>query len=457
VIAVIYARYSSELQSEKSIEDQVALCRQYAAREGFTIVGTYEDRAISGASVHGRRGLERMMRDAAGHQFTHLIVESLDRLSRDQADLATLYKRLTFIGIEIREVHGGKATALNTAVRGLIGAIYLTDLADKVRRGPAGVVREGRSPGGKAYGYAPVASKPGELAIVESEAAIVRRIFTEYAAGATPRAIAYRLNAEKVPPPRGSRWNASTINGSRSRGNGILGNELYAGILVWNKVRMVKNPDTGRRVSRINPDADWQRREAPGFRIVPEDLWQAAAIRRGERRKTRPEFQFVPRHPLSGLLKCHQCGSSLIVRDRDHGRVRIECTRRKESGTCDNRKIYYLDRLEEAIIGILKKEMTTPAAIVEYVTAYNEERRRAAARRVSSRDRMEARLAAVTGEIERTVTLMIKGLVVPERHALRLRELVPFHSECDWLICNHCKMGSCCGGTRSSMLRGTPG
>jgi hypothetical protein len=113
----------------------------------------------------------------------------------------------------------------------------------------------------------------------------------------------------------------------------------------------------------------------------------------------------------------------LIVRDRDHGRVRIESTQHKESGSCENRKIYYLDRLEKAIIGILKKGMTTLAAIAEYVTAYTEERRRAAADRVSSRARTEARLAAVTGEIERTVALMIKGLVVPERHAPRLKEL----------------------------------
>lgn len=108
--AAIYARYSSDLQSDRSIEDQIELAKSYAAREGLIVTAFYEDRALSGSSLQGRPGLARLLRDAAERLFTHVIVESLDRLSRDQADLATLYKRLTFLGIEIREVHGGKAT-----------------------------------------------------------------------------------------------------------------------------------------------------------------------------------------------------------------------------------------------------------------------------------------------------------------------------------------------------------
>src|SRR5664280_2042655 len=93
--------------------------------------------------------------------------------------------------------------------------------ARKVRRGMAGVVRDGRSAGGRAYGYRPVLGKPGELEIVASEADTIRRIFAVYAAGVAPRTIATTLNNEAVAPPRGARWNASTINGSGKRGHGI--------------------------------------------------------------------------------------------------------------------------------------------------------------------------------------------------------------------------------------------
>ena len=95
----------------------------------------------------------------------------------------------------------------------------------------------------------------GERRINAQEAAIVRRIFEDYAAGVSPRAIAKRLNAEGVPGPR-RKWGPSTIHGNRQRGTGILNNELYIGRLVWNRLRYVKDPETGKRVSRLNPEPD---------------------------------------------------------------------------------------------------------------------------------------------------------------------------------------------------------
>ena len=111
----------------------------------------------------------------------------------------------------------------------------------------------------EAQGDAPTADQPdSEVSrvnwkIVEAEACVVRRIFAAYAAGASPRAIAATLNGEGVAPPRGKNWNASTINGNGKRGHGILRNSLYAGAQIWNRVRMVKDPATGRRVSRVVP------------------------------------------------------------------------------------------------------------------------------------------------------------------------------------------------------------
>lgn len=77
-----------------------------------------------------------------------------------------------------------------------------------------------------------------------------------------PRDIAHDLNADRIPPPRGRAWNASTINGNMQRGTGLPNNELYAGRLVWIKVRMLKDPDTGKRISR--PNAENEKRMA-GF------------------------------------------------------------------------------------------------------------------------------------------------------------------------------------------------
>jgi Resolvase, N terminal domain len=106
--AAIYARFSSDKQSDRSIEDQIALCRALCAREGLTIAGLYEDRAISGASTLNRMGWQRLMRDARSRKFSVVVAEALDRISRDQEDLAGIHKRLSFAGIRIMTVQDGR-------------------------------------------------------------------------------------------------------------------------------------------------------------------------------------------------------------------------------------------------------------------------------------------------------------------------------------------------------------
>src|SRR5690606_23228236 len=128
--------------------------------------------------------------------------------------------------------------------------------------------------------------------------------------------------------PRGKVWTASAVNGSRKRGTGILQNRIYRGEIVWNRVRMVKDPDTGRRVSRTNPEDEWQSAEAPHLRIIPDDLFDAVLARRGARGECAPEQARRPRHLLSGLLRCGCCGGGMSVKDgTGKRRARVVCTR----------------------------------------------------------------------------------------------------------------------------------
>src|SRR5690554_228703 len=227
--AAIYARFSSERQNERSCRDQTDLCAAWAERQGYIVVASYDDQAISGASTINRLGLGRLMRDARDRAFDVVICEALDRLSRDQADLATIKKQLTFLDIGISTVQDGEVGAMHIGLKGLMGEMFLADLAQKTRRGLRARVNAGASGGGRSYGYEAVEGKPGELRVIEREAAVVRRIFAEYAAGRTPRQIVADLNRDGIPGPRGGNWNASTVNGSRERRNGIIQNRLYAG------------------------------------------------------------------------------------------------------------------------------------------------------------------------------------------------------------------------------------
>ena len=422
--AVIYSRFSTDLQNERSIEDQVALCRSYAARSGLKIVNTYSDKAKSGSSTVDRAAWQKLMRDADTYMFEVVISEGIDRISRNEADYHAARRRLNFLGIKIHTVHGGEISNIEGSVRAMLSQLYLEDLAHKTRRGLAGLVAQGRHPGGLPYGYRAIKGKPGEPEIVPEEATIIRRIFEEYVSGRTPRDIARSLNEDGIPAPRGSRWNASTINGTKKRANGILQSEIYAGRLVWNRARMDRDPDTGKRVWRSNPRTAWHERDVPNLAIIERKLFDAARKRKEARSIGHPNQHRRPRHILSGLLRC-ACGSGMSVSGKDKsGRRRIYCTAHRESGTCPDPKTFYLEVVEEAVLSGLRRELEHPAVFAEYAKTYAEERRRLARDASKERSRMERRLAAAQRELERAVKALIKGTLpedIAEKEIVALR------------------------------------
>jgi site-specific DNA recombinase len=420
--AFIYARYSTDLQNEKSVEDQIALCRSYAVRLGFNVVGTDHDRAKSGASTFGRPGLTRILESAKTGTFDVLISEAPDRISRDMADLAGIHKALEFRGIEMNCVNGGSMDSLQIGMHGVVGQMQREEGARKVRRGLAGVVRDGRSAGGRAYGYRPVLGKPGQLEIVTDEADVIRRIFGAYAVGMTPRSIAATLNSEAIEAPRGTRWNASTINGSGKRGHGILRNPLYSGKHVWNRVRMLKDPSSGKRVSRANAPSEWQIVDLPHLRIVDQALFIKVAARiasvGGDQAHSAPRSKRV----LSGLLKCGGCGGGMSIIGSDRSGPRIQCSAFKESGVCDNAARYYVQKVERLVIDALRLQLADPAIIREYVKAYREERNRAESDARRRRATLDKDYAKAKSETQRIVSSIARGLITDDEASPLLGE-----------------------------------
>jgi site-specific DNA recombinase len=212
----IYGRYSSDLQSPTSIEDQIRLCRAYAEQRGWTVVASFEDAALSGFGTEHRPGYRQLLAAAlaAEHPFDVILVEGVDRLSRDSVETMTVYRRLRLRGVEIIGVSDGIATGrqgakVHLAVRGLVNELYLDDLREKTHRGMAGRLAHGLSTGGRIFGYraVPVAdaapsgkrSRPARLEIVPAEAAVVQRVFLEYAHGRSMKTIVQTLNSEGVP------------------------------------------------------------------------------------------------------------------------------------------------------------------------------------------------------------------------------------------------------------------
>lgn len=338
----IYARYSDDKQSPHSIDDQVRVCREHAARAGLgEVVAVYADAAISGAALVTRPEARRLLADARAGKFDAVLIESLDRISRDQEDIAAIKKRLAFADVALIAVDDGLITELHIGLKGTMSALYLKDVAAKVRRGQAGRALAGSSPGGLSYGYRVVRryDEKGEPVrglreIDPDQAAVVERIFAGYVAGETPRAIAAALNRDGIPSPRGGEWGASTIGGGKGRRTGILWNEAYLGRVVYNRTRFVKDPDTGKRLSRPNAADKVIAGEAPHLRIIADDVWAAAQSRHAALAHLMPHMRRKPRHAFSGLLRCSVCGSPFAVRHGD----RVGCSGRHERGTCNNNR-----------------------------------------------------------------------------------------------------------------------
>jgi site-specific DNA recombinase len=417
--AAIYARYSSDLQREASIEDQNRICRERAAKEGWSVHQCYSDRGISGASLI-RPGIQKLLQDAQAGRFGIVLAESLDRLSRDQEDIAHIFKRINFAGARIVTLSEGAINELHIGLKGTMGALYLKDLADKTRHGLRGRVEAGKSGGGNSYGYDVVRGLgqdglpvTGERKINASQAAIVRRICEEYAAGVSPLAIAKQLNVEGVPGPSGKAWGPSTIHGNRQRGTGILNNELYIGRLVRNRLRYIKDPEAGKRVSRLNPESEWIVQDAAALRIVDQPLWDRIKSRQraleGNLRPGRlPGYwdRRRPRYLFTGLMRCAVCGGGII----NFNKIYIGCANARNKGTCDNQATMRRDDLETAVLEGLQHRLMEPARTKIFCEEYARAMNRLHAERDALREADADALSRTERDLARLVQALLDGV-----------------------------------------------
>jgi site-specific DNA recombinase len=416
--AALYARFSTDLQRDASIEDQLRSCRAFATKQGIEVVEVYSDRAVSGASLM-RSGMQKMLRDSQAGHFDIVFSEAMDRLSRSQSDIAAIFERFQFRGIMIETLSEGLLSELHIGMKGTMNAIFLKDLGIKTRRGLMGRALAGKCAGGKAYGYKNLikyteAGDPikGERAIIPFEAATINRIFTDYAKGISPKKIAGLLNAEQIPGPTGKGWGPSTLHGNRERGTGILNNELYVGVQVWNRLSYAKDPDTGKRVSRLNPEADWVTSQVPQLRIVDQPLWDAVRARQGALKSKGTNTPIWdrrrPRTLFSGMLKCGCCeGGFSKVSQTQFG---CSTARNKGKELCGNMKTISQIDLEHHVLNALQNNLMDKDALTVFGTEYAKERNRLMAEADNGRDALTTELATVTRDLSKLVDAIIAGI-----------------------------------------------
>lgn len=425
----IYARFSSLNQREASIDDQVRRCREHIQQQGGMVEDAliFTDSAVSGASLD-RRGFEEMMRlvDARPRLVDAIVTEDLSRITRDFADAAALFKRLQYVDVPLLGVADGIDTSathakLSYGLKALVSDVYLSDLSDKTKRGLAGRALAGYSTGGLPYGYRSVPEHDGRGGVVgyrvlvePAQAAVVCRIFTSYANGMSYAAIAGALNAEGVPPPRAHSshrkrgWTDSTIRA-------ILKNRAYIGETAFRAREWRRLPGTNKRRYRKRDEREVIRRQYADRRVVDQTLWDAVQARLASVRAKYVGDAKMPRapghrtsYPLSGLLHCAACGSTMVITGGSAARYYI-CGSAKSRRLCTNRLSVREDVARRCILGAIREQLTAAGA-VDYLRRQIAERLGAASRDANREiDERRARLARTEARIRGVIDFIAAG------------------------------------------------
>ena len=197
--AVIYARYSSDSQSEQSIEGHLRVCTEYAKSHDILILDTYMDRAMTGTNDN-RPDFQRMIKDSAKRQFQVVLVYKLDRFSRDKYATAIHKRTLKNNGVKVLSATESipetpEGIILESMLEGY-AEYYSVELSQKIRRGNYESRKKGNLTGGRTpYGYKNIDKK---AVVVEHEAAVIRYISEQYSIGVNTKDIIDSLTARGI-------------------------------------------------------------------------------------------------------------------------------------------------------------------------------------------------------------------------------------------------------------------
>ncbi|HWF01528.1 MAG TPA: recombinase family protein, partial [Caulobacteraceae bacterium] len=223
---------------------------------------------------------------------------------------------------------------------------------------------------------------------------------------------------EGVAAPRGERWRASTIMGDRRAQDGILSQELYIGVRIFNRRKFRKHPETGRRSSLLNPATEWIRKPAPELRILDDELWEAARAREraitSSPRPTSPR----PKRLLSGLLRCSLCGGQMWLQG-----PRYICSSRRDGAGCANGKAIAARTVETRVLEGIRARLLAPEVIAAAVRDYRADMEAARSAAVSERAPIERELAEIQRRIDRAAESYDRGLFEIDELEIRLRPL----------------------------------
>lgn len=280
--AVIYARYSSDKQTEQSIEGQLYDCYNYAKQQGITVVHEYIDRAMTGKN-DDRPAFQQMIKDSSLKKWEFVIVWKLDRFARNTIDSAINRQALNKNGVKLisaMESFSDDASGqMMTHIIEAINEYYSADLREKTIRGMRQSALKAQTTGHIPLGYKVVDKK---LVIDEETRIIPETVFQMYAAGERLTDIADYLNSQGY---RNRRGNTFTVNSFYN----MLSNEKYIGIYKYNDIVI----------------------EGGIPQMIPNDVFDIVREKLKANRKRAAKNTARADYFLSGKLFCGYCGEPM--------------------------------------------------------------------------------------------------------------------------------------------------
>jgi site-specific DNA recombinase len=269
--AAIYARFSTELQKDASIEDQFRVCRRVADIQGFDVVATFEDRGISGGTSE-RPGYQALLAAVRSGSVAIVIAEDVSRLWRNRSEFGQRSAELEDLGCHLLTAVGDdtrrEGWGLLLGIKSAIAEHARRETSYRTRRGLEGRALAGQSTGGRVYGYRGAQIAP-------EEARWVLGIYEQAAAGLSLSRIASWLAAQAVPSPSGAEtWARGTL----AR---ILSNRRYLGEVTWGARLMAGGARDSKRKHRVvRPEGPLVNRQDDKLQIVKTEMFDKVKLLR---------------------------------------------------------------------------------------------------------------------------------------------------------------------------------
>jgi len=369
--AVIYARFSSDMQREESIEAQVRACREYAARNHIEIVGEYIDRSLS-ATTDRRPEFQRMVRESSNGDFTLVIVHKLDRFARNRYDSAHYKHQLKRCGVALRSVleniDGSPESVIMESVLEGMAEYYSLNLARETEKGKRENALKGKHVGGKPpLGY-DVDSDTRMLVINPHEAQAVRLIFSMYLDGFSYNQIIDTLNERGFSTKIGNQFLRNSLHA-------ILNNPKYTGVYTYSRSAS-KDADGKRNSHSYKDEEDIIRVEDALPALVSKGDFDRVQERMKDRKYKTASYRAKRTYLLSGKIQCGECGTTYVgnARFSHEGSsvfISYRCNNRAKRPRCDGWDLN-ARALESMVLGELANIVFNEDMIPELITGYRQ-------------------------------------------------------------------------------------